>query len=136
MNVLWLVIAIVVAAVVTSFTDWFFSGYLFHDKYLIHPEVWRGGAGESQTGKIIWSNIYGALSCAAFIWVAVRLLLVQPQHTLKLALAAWVIGALPVVGTYYVWVKIHRMNAIAHALGWLVRFFVCALCVSFIYRGH
>ena len=93
MNLLWLVIAIAVATVVTSFTDWFFSGFLFHDKYLVYPETWRGGGGESETNKIIWSNVYGAISCAAFIWVAARLMLVQPQHSLKLALAAWVIAA-------------------------------------------
>jgi hypothetical protein len=136
MNLLWLIIAIVVAVIVTSFTDWFFSGFLFHDKYLLHPEVWRGSGGEAQTSKILWSNVYGAISCAAFIWVSIRLVLLQPQHTLKFALAAWVIAALPVVATYYVWVKLHPLNAVAHALGWLARFVVCALCVSFIYRGH
>lgn len=136
MNLLWLAVAIVVAAVVTSFTDWFFSGFLFHSKYLVYPETWRGTAGGADTSKIVWSNVYGALSCAAFIWVAVRLLLLQPPHTLKLALAAWVIGPLPVIGTYYLWVKIHPLNALSHALSWLARFVVCALCVSFIYRGY
>jgi hypothetical protein len=136
MNLLWLAIAIVVAAIVTSFTDWFFSGFLFHVKYMEYPETWRGNAGEAQSSKILWSNVYGALSCAAFIWVALRLALVQPQHTLKLALAVWVIGVVPVIGTYLVWVKMHPLNAVAHMLSWLARFIVCALCVSFIYRGH
>jgi hypothetical protein len=136
MNLLWFAIAIAVAVVVVSFTDWFFAGYLFHSRYLDYPQTWRGGAGEPETSRILWSTVYSAISCAAFIWVAVRLLLLQPHHAFKFAFAAWVIGPLPVIGTYFVWIKMHPLNAVSHALSWLVRFVVCALCVAYIYRGH
>jgi hypothetical protein len=71
-----------------------------------------------------------------FIALAAKLMLVTPSEALKLALAIWFIGPLPVIGTYLVWIKMHRLNAFAHALGWLTRFVVCAFCVAFIYRGH
>lgn len=33
--------AVLLAIVLTSFTDWFFVGALFHEKYRAHSEVWR-----------------------------------------------------------------------------------------------
>ena len=50
-----IVIAFVVSAVLTNLTDWFFFGFLFHQKYLAYPEVWwrpRGGAGETQSHRL------------------------------------------------------------------------------------
>ena len=34
-------LAVVAAGVAGSFTDWLFFGMIFHDKYLVHPEVWK-----------------------------------------------------------------------------------------------
>jgi hypothetical protein len=33
------VLAVLVAGIVSSFTDWFFGGILFHRKYSAHPEI-------------------------------------------------------------------------------------------------
>jgi hypothetical protein len=133
MNLTWLLVSMVVAVVVTSSTDWFFSGVLFHDKYLLYPETWRGAAGEAETNRILWTTLPTVVTCAAFIWVAVRLGLTSPVHTLKLAFAIWVIGALPLNFTNAIWIKMHPLTALAHTLGWLVKLVVCALCVAFVY---
>jgi hypothetical protein len=35
-------LAVVVALIACSLSDWLFMGVLFHDKYNEHPEIWRG----------------------------------------------------------------------------------------------
>ena len=39
MNWTHFVLAVLVAGIVSSFTDWFFGGILFHRKYSAHPEI-------------------------------------------------------------------------------------------------
>ena len=136
MNVTWLLISIVAAVFVTSLTDWFFNGVLFHDKYATFPETWRGKAGEPETTRIVWSTLLSVVTCSAFIWVAVRLGLTSPVHTLKFAFAIWVIGPMILIATNLIWIKMHPLTAVAHALSWLAKFAVCALSVAFVYRGH
>ena len=41
MNWLQILEAAVVAGIVSSFTDWYFFGIVFHDRYHIYPGVWR-----------------------------------------------------------------------------------------------
>ena len=54
------VLVVVLSAILASFTDWFFMGVLFHDRYDIHPEVWREG--RKERSKILWSQVIG-VSC-------------------------------------------------------------------------
>src|SRR5216684_1508436 len=41
MNWTQVLLTLVASAVVASFTDWYFFGVLFHDRYLVTPGVWR-----------------------------------------------------------------------------------------------
>ena len=41
MNYLHILMAFVVSAVVSSFTDWYFFGILFHERYWATPGIWR-----------------------------------------------------------------------------------------------
>jgi hypothetical protein len=59
--------AVLAAGVASSFSDWFFFGVLFHGKYAANPEVWRQGAGVSETPAIIASTLIGFLISAAFM---------------------------------------------------------------------
>ena len=37
----WMIVAaIIVAGIVSSFTDWFFMGVLFSDRYQKYPDTW------------------------------------------------------------------------------------------------
>ena len=63
-----IIIAIVIAGVLGSFTDWLFMGVLFHDAYNRYPEIWRPGVrdGKSQ-GAIIASSALGFVFTAAVV---------------------------------------------------------------------
>lgn len=125
-----LILTILIAGVVGSFTDWLFMGVLFHDKYEAHPEVWREGRGEVR--KIVLSSLIGAVGTAAFAYLLFR----TGQHTLGQGLAwaalVWIAGPLPLLAINGLWIKIHPNVTAAHSLGWLARFAVTAVVASFL----
>lgn len=125
-------LAVVVSGTVVSFTDWFFFGVLFHEKYNAYPEVWRA----SQAGaKGAWIAI-GFFTCAVFIYACGRLKLDGYGGTLKLALWMWLALALPIIITNGLFMKLHPLIAVTHSLGWLIRLVVAALCAGLILRSH
>ena len=136
MNPTWLIISIVAAGFLCSLTDWFFSGFLFHEKYLVYPQTWRGEPGQPETNRILMSTLLGFVTCAGFICLAARLSLTAPVPAVKLAIALWIIAPLPLIVTNALWIKMHPMTALAHSLGWLAKLIVCALCIAFLYHGR
>ena len=45
--------AVVLYIIASNLTDWFFFGILFHNKYSVHPEVWRRTQGSGGEGIIL-----------------------------------------------------------------------------------
>jgi hypothetical protein len=125
-----MLMAVVAAAVVTTFTDWLFMGILFHRKYLAFPEVWRKKPGEPDAGLIAWSQVVSLVSCAAFVLVCARFRVEAWSTLLKLAAAGWAMGPLPILIQNGLWTKIHPQITVAHSAGWLVRFLVYAVAVK------
>lgn len=135
MNWARFLLTVVVAGIATSVTDWLFMGVLFHDKYNAHPEVWRKPKGEDKKA-IAWSTLMGFAVCAIFTFVCYRLnwQTYSVTMTLKLALAVWAMGALPIVISNSIWMKLHPQIAVAHALGWLAKFAVTAVAVPVLWK--
>lgn len=130
MNPLWYVVAVIVATLATSLTDWYFMGVMFHDKYLAHPEIWRGKPGDRKAERlaIALSTLVGFFSCALFIHVCAHLGLLGWHEAIAFALGCWLAVALPLILTNAFFIKIHPLNTLAAALGWLVRLVICAVC--------
>ena len=126
---------VIVAGIVSSFTDYLFMGLLFHDKYNAHPEVWRSAKGDDK-GAIMWSTAIGFAVCAIFTFVCYRLnwQIYSVMVPLKLAVAVWAMGALPIEITNSIWMKLHPQIAVAHALGWLAKFVVTAVAVTMVWH--
>ncbi|MCU1283698.1 MAG: hypothetical protein JWO13_48 [Acidobacteriales bacterium] len=129
-------LATLVAAVVSSITDWFFFGVLFHDKYLAHPEVWRKKAGDSEAKSILLSTILGTFSCAAFIMLCAGLRFNEYSEAFKLAIMIWLVGALPIVLTTQVFIKLHPALAVTHSLGYFARLLISAVSYVFFVNRH
>src|SRR3954467_11038800 len=88
------ILAIVVAGLVATFTDWLFMGVLFHDRYMKYPEVWRDSIrGNDRTAVHSWC----ALDFVAAAGI-VAVCLPADIHTLWPALGrpffAWLAGPL------------------------------------------
>jgi hypothetical protein len=117
-------LVVVVSGVVASMTDWLFMGVLFHDKYLQTPEVWRSG--QSETMKILWSEVIGLASCAGFAAVLAMTGRATLGSSLPLAALVWIAGPLPLLGMNVLWMKFDPAIASAHAGGWLARLLITA----------
>jgi hypothetical protein len=134
MNWKLILLTTVAAGVVSSITDWFFMGVLFHDKYNAHPEVWRSTKGDDKRA-ILASTLIGFVVCGMFVWFCYRVdWQIYPWVPMKLAVAVWAMGALPLIISNSIWMKLHPQIAVAHALGWLAKFVVAAAAVSLLWR--
>ena len=102
---------------------------MFHDKYLAYPEIWRASVGKSEGRAVAWSVALGFLACASF-----RLCVVFRIHghgqTLKLAALCWLMVPIPLLITNALFIKLHPLVVVSHALGWPVKLVVAALAAS------
>jgi hypothetical protein len=130
----WLHIAFATAAsgAAASMTDWLFMGDWLYKRYDRHPEIWRHSGGQGEMKAIVWASLLPFLTCAVFTFVCVRLQLHSYPSTLKLALAIWAIGPLPLTIANALFIKLTPAIAAAHALGWLVKLALAGLAVALI----
>ena len=130
MNWARLVAIIVCAGVVSSLTDWLFAGDWIHRRYT-YPEIWRPGV----EGKAIaLTSPLPFLTCGVFAYVAARLGLHSVTSSLKLAVAVWVIGPLPLILTNAAFMKLHRVFVGSYAVGWLIKLAIVAIAVGWFLR--
>jgi hypothetical protein len=121
-----LVAIIVGSGVVSSLTDWFFAGDWIHRRYT-YPEIWRQG-GEGRA--IALTSPLPFVTCGVFAFVAVRLGLHSVSGALKLAVAVWMIGPLPLILTNAAFMKLHRVFVASYAIGWLIKLAIAAVAVG------
>ena len=130
-----ILIAVVLANVLVSLTDWFFFGFLWHEKYLAFPEVWRrprGGPGEGKA--VALSAVVGALTPTVFVAVCALMGLSRPGQAIPLAVAMWLMSAVPALVWNYLFIKTHPLILLGGLLGWLVRLGLSAGVVVWVLR--
>ena len=115
------------SGIVTSMTDWFFAGDWLHRRHT-YPEVWRQGA---ETRAIALTSPLPFLTCGVFVCVCARLGLHTVAGPMKLAVAVWLIGPLPMLLTNAAFMKLHRVFVASYSVGWLVKLAIVALAVGF-----
>lgn len=123
--------AVILSAVLTSLTDWLFTGVLFHESYLAHPEVWRrpsGGAGEATA--ITWAALIGVITCAAFAGILLVAGATSWPRALLLTVLVFLTAPLPILIVNSLFIKIHWKIVVSHGLGWFVKLAVVAACVA------
>lgn len=115
MNWARLVAIVVGAGVVSSLTDWFFAG------------DWIQGA---EGRAIALTSPLPFLTCGVFAYVTARLGLHSVSGAVKLAVAVWLIGPLPLILTNAAFMKLHRVFVVSYAIGWLVKLTIVAVAVG------
>jgi hypothetical protein len=115
LNFVWAALA---GAVLGSLADWLFAGILFHGRYQLHPEVWRGGA---EGKRIAAAQALALVTSAAFVLLASKLGQTDPRGALKLAAMIWLIGPLPLLVANAMFIKIDHLVTASHAAGWLAK---------------
>jgi hypothetical protein len=130
MNWMRFVAVVTGAGVVTSLTDWFFAGDWLHRRYT-YPEIWRQG-GEGRA--IAVTSPLPFLTCGIFAFVTIRLGLHSIASAVKLGVAVWVIGPLPLILANAAFIKLHRAFVVSYATGWLVKLTLVAVAVGWFLR--
>jgi hypothetical protein len=124
-------LAILLSGLAVCLTDWLFFGVLFHDKYLAYPEIWRQApAGEGKA--VFWSILLGFVTCAAFVVACSAFHVRAYAAATGLAAAIWAMVPLPLLITNALFIKLHPLTVLAHALGWLVKLLVAAAAVGWL----
>ena len=126
MNWTRLVAIVFGAGVVSSLTDWLFAGDWLHGPYT-YPEIWRVGA---EGRAIALTSPLPFLTCGVFAYVAVWLDVHSAVTAVKLVVAVWLIGPLPLILTNAAFMKLHRVFVVSYAIGWLVKLTTVALAVG------
>lgn len=132
MNWTHFLLAIFVTGIVSSITDWFFFGVLFHANYKINSEVWRRGPGSSETPAIVGSTLIGFVAAAAFMTTAVVFQVHGYCPALELAGLIALMGPLPITITNSFYIKMHSSIVFSHCLGWTSRLVVAALIAGWL----
>jgi len=118
------------AGTLTSLTDWFFANDWIHRRYN-YPEIWRQGI---ESKAIALTSPLPFLTCGSFACLAARLSLHSVPSAVKLAVAVWLIGPLPLILTNAAFMKLHRVFVLSYALGWLAKLMLVALAVGWFLR--
>src|SRR5690348_4528784 len=106
-------------------TDWLFAGDWIHRRWT-YREVWRQGEGRA----IALTAPLPFLTSAIFAYVGLRLGLHSTSSLMKLAVAIWLIGPLPMILTNAAFIKLHQVFVMFYALGWLVKLLIVAGAVA------
>ena len=130
MNWARLVAIIVGTGVVSSLTDWFFASDWIHRRYA-YPEIWRQG---EEGRAIALTSPLPFLTCGVFAYVAARLGLHSVSGAIKLAVAVWLIGPLPLILTNAAFMKLHRVFVVSYVIGWLIKLTIVAVAVGWFLR--
>ena len=131
MRMSWIVpVAVLAAGAVATFTDWFFMGVLFHDRYAVFAQTWRPRDRPSESAPILYSCAFGFVTAAAVM----ALCAVAGAHgiarAIEIAVLAWLAGSFVQVATTHIWIRIDLRVSVAHALGYLARFLLAGLAAG------
>lgn len=133
MDWLHILIAFLASAIVASFTDWYFFGVLFHNRYGRTPGVWkRYKDRKDEMMSIAASQAIMAVSSFVFIIACAHLGLVTMTTSILAALAVWVMIPVPLLATNAIFIPMDRMIVVSHSLGWLARLIITALCATWL----
>ena len=126
----WIILlAVFAAGTIGTFTDWFFMGVLFRERYARYPETfWLRPEGE--TMAIVYSSALGYITAAAVVGLCAMAGADSIMSGLKVAFIAWLAGSFVQVATTQIWVRIDPMVSVAHGLGYLARFAIAGIAAG------
>ncbi|HEY2069433.1 MAG TPA: hypothetical protein VGG48_07760 [Rhizomicrobium sp.] len=130
-----LIVAVIGAGLISSFTDWFFMGVLFRDRYTKYPETWWVKTKTDEMKPILYSTAMGFITAAAIIGLCELANASSLFATLTLAVVAWLAGPLVVCITNGFWIRIDPAVTFAHSIGYLARFLIAAVAASWALGG-
>lgn len=128
----WKIIAAIVASgIVSSFTDWFFMGVLFADRYQKHPETWWPRSGQAaERGAIMSSTALGFVTAAAVALLCEYAGVASITGGLIVGALAAAAGPLVTTITNGMWIRVDPAVTFAHTVGYIVRFLIAGIAAG------
>ncbi len=132
----WTRVALTVLAAgsVASLTDWLFMGDWVYKRYDKNPEIWRHPHGQGELKAIAYAAPLPFATCAIFTVLCASLNLHSYGATVKLGLAIWLIGPLPLLIVNALFIRLPAAITTSYSLGWLVKLVVAATAVALLLR--
>jgi hypothetical protein len=131
-----LIVAVVLAGTLGSFTDWLFMGVLFHGAYNRYPEIWRPGIRDgADRSAIILSAVLGYAITAAVIGLCVLAKVHAVAGGLLVGLLVWVAGPAVVIIINGMFIKLDPKITLAHCLGYGARLLIAGAAAGFVLRA-
>lgn len=131
MNALHIFLAFIAAAVVGSFSDWYFFGVLFHKYYGTTPGIWRQYKNKKDEMRTVWvSQIWMSFSSLVFILACAHEQWMAFPSTIAAAVTVWLMIPLPLLIVNSFFIPMDKKIVVSHSLGWLVRLIITAVCAS------
>jgi hypothetical protein len=89
---------------------------------------------QGEMKAIPWYTPLPFVTCAVFTLLCARLNLHSCSAAVKLELAIWLVGPLPLLIVNALFIKLYTALTAAYFLGWLVKLLVAAVAVTLILR--
>jgi len=118
--------------VLANLADWFFAGFLFHERYNTHPEVWRVNGANPRA--LIGAQVMTIPTVVGLIAVMIWTGQVSLQASLILAVFIWAIAAAPPIIANALFIKIDPLVTLSHTVGWLAKLALVGASASLILR--
>jgi hypothetical protein len=134
MNGMRFAIGVLAGGTVSSLSDWLFMGDLLYRKFNQYPEIWRHVGGKGESAAIAWSTPLPFLTCGVFVWLCAWLNLRSAGQVFELAVAIWLVAALPMLIVTGLFIKMQSAIVASYCAGWLVKLLVAATTVVWILR--
>lgn len=122
-------IALIVAVVVISMSDWLLFGVLFHDRYDKTPATWRN---LPEGRKIAGSMLLAVVGTIATFALASRFGAHSFGALCALTVLVWLAASLPQTVTNTLYVNYDKALVGSHALGWLARIAIASAAYGLI----
>jgi hypothetical protein len=126
---LHLVWATLLGALLGSLADWLFAGVIFHARYHLTPETWRGG---NERQRIVLAQALALVTSAGFVVLAWKLGQTDMRGALKLAAMIWLIAPLPMLVANALFIRIDAKVTASHAVGWLAKLLLIAAATAWL----
>jgi len=128
----WKIIAAIIASgILSSFSDWFFMGVLFSDRYQKYPETWWPRSGQAaERGAIMSSTALGFITAAAVALLCEYAGVTGIVGALIVAALAAAAGPLVTTITNGMWIRIDPAVTFAHTVGYIVRFLIAGFAAG------
>lgn len=122
-------LALIVAVLVISFSDWLLFGVLFHDRYDKTPATWRN---LPEGRKIAGSMLLAVVGTIAVFALATRFGAHSFNALCALTLLVWLAASLPQTVTNTLYVNYDKALVGSHAIGWLARIAIASAAYGLI----